>query len=169
LQTAMKHLRSLGGRAGRLENATLPLCTYQPHEFPARIRQRALNIFEARDIADRGQENTPLLDFGKLGWRGCRAIEDDIEALFMACLIDIGRMSELPGPGSEYADFLYPEAGKPLANKLGAQDAMILRRTSFTNQRAVVHPSPSTSGARRGADLSGAREQGRFWQFIFGD
>lgn len=121
LQEAMGHLRSLGTRASRLDRATSCLSTYGPLEFPERIRQRAVNIHEARQAVRRDYGPNSLFHFSDLGRSQQLGLENDIEALFMACLIDIGRMERHAGLENEWANFSYPGPGKPLDTKLSAK------------------------------------------------
>jgi hypothetical protein len=111
LQKAMRHLRSTESRACRLDAATSWLNTYQPDDFPECIRQRAINVSEARQAARRDHGTNSLFNFRDLGRSRQLSLEKDIEALFVACLIDIGRMERHSGPEGEWADICYPKPG----------------------------------------------------------
>lgn len=114
LKAALKHLCSHRSRRARLDAATSALTKYTPDDFPIRIRQRFESIMQARVAVAKVYAGAPLFDFGLLGNVGCRAVEDDLIALFTACILDIGLMGAVDGRAQDHAELIYPTSESAL-------------------------------------------------------
>jgi hypothetical protein len=126
LRVAVEHLVT-GGMSlrNRLGRATPFLTKYR--RWPERLKTRVENLINAYKAAPRDYqyeaEGAPIrrqLDFGTP--RECRALADDIFALYEACLLDIGRMHERGGLASEWYNIMYPKGVASRIIKLRRND-----------------------------------------------
>lgn len=103
LQTAVKHLCGPGKIRDRFDTGTFPLVTYQERDFPEEIRPAFRRILDAR-IKSRHEITSDyvVFAFDSLTPTERKQIVADIQALYEACLIDIGRA------WPEW-DFVYPK------------------------------------------------------------
>jgi hypothetical protein len=114
LRVAVRHLlrRSLGSRE-RFDRATSPLTKYW--HIPERLKNRRRNILNARMAVRRYPPE--MFRFDLLTAKDHRALENDIFALYEACLLDIGRMYAMGGPAAGWYDIMYPKDAAPRAVK----------------------------------------------------
>jgi hypothetical protein len=110
LRVALKYLlvRKLNPRE-RFDRATLPLVKYQPRDFPEPMRPVFARIMQARVDARRDCDGSTVFEFSQLSVPARRALQSDLIAMYEACLLDIGKMSETSAGGdSGYYDIVYP-------------------------------------------------------------
>jgi hypothetical protein len=117
LQIAVNHLCAHGLKWGqRLERATSPLVKYR--RWPERLKGRLKNVINAWEAVPKeyqyqaeGAPTVRQLNF--FTPRECRALVDDILALYEACLLDIGRMQEMGGLAAKWYNVMYPKDVAP--------------------------------------------------------
>ena len=92
LRIAMKYLltRRKISLNERLTAATLPLVGYLPHEFPEVVRPRFERIAATRSAVCREYVGGTMFEFSELNRQERRALQEDIIALYEACLLDLG-------------------------------------------------------------------------------
>lgn len=85
----------------RMDRATYCLATFQPNDFPQRIRNRARMVLSARRRVAVEYPTDTLFHFEWLSPKERAALLEDLMALYEAVLIDIGRIED--------NDYLYPD------------------------------------------------------------
>jgi hypothetical protein len=103
LQRAIKRLCGPGKIRDRFDAGTFPLVTYQERDFPEQLRPAFRRILDAR-LKSRHEVTLQhvVFAFDSLTSTERKQIVADVQALYEACLIDIGRA----WPES---DFVYPK------------------------------------------------------------
>jgi hypothetical protein len=113
LRIAVKYLLKRGLNTNeRFSAATLPLAKYQSREFPETVRPRFERIAAARRAVWREYIGGSLFDFTALKRPERKALQDDIFALYEACLLDIGKMGD-----QDFYELAYPIAEIPSQEK----------------------------------------------------
>jgi hypothetical protein len=112
LRVAVECLRKVRMGPSRFDHATFPLIKYR--YVPEHLKYRYENIRNARRAVrkDYSKRNT-VFRFHLLSSRDRRALEDDIFALYEACLLDIGRMYEMGGIATLGYEIMYPKDAAP--------------------------------------------------------
>jgi hypothetical protein len=103
LQTAIKHLCGAGKVRERFDAGTYPLVTYHQSDFPEHLRPAFNRIMDLR-IKSRAEiaPEYVVFAFDSLSPTERKQIVADVQALYEACLIDLGRA------WPEW-DFMYPK------------------------------------------------------------
>jgi hypothetical protein len=110
LRVALKFLlaRNLNP-SERFDRATFPLVKYQPRDFPERMRPLFARIMQVRVDVRRDYSGSTVFEFSRLSVPERRALQSDLIAMYEACLLDIGKMSEPSAAGDNgYYDIVYP-------------------------------------------------------------
>ncbi len=116
----------------RFDRATFPLVKYQPSEFPEQMRPAFERLMQARIAVRQDYIGSTIFDFSRLSVTELRSLQNDVIALFEACLLDIGRMSKGSATGSnDYDDILYPQEPRPSAKRVKKAQARRRRKSKI--------------------------------------
>jgi len=87
---------------------------------------------QARIAVRQDYIGSTIFDFSRLSVTERRSLQNDVIALFEACLLDIGRMSKGSATGSnDYYDIVYPQEPRPSAKRVKEAQARRRRKSNI--------------------------------------